>query len=103
MLGSRFTLESILDVILYYIPTLNDQIKFPLFIINIDETNELFDSNNDIWLQTVLRSLARAISKGYFLFVVLSGTHASALFDIVKSSNAKTEDISLPLLKSEHA
>src|SRR6185369_9918753 len=93
----------VLDVILHYIPCLNDQIKVPLFIINIDETNELFDSKNDDWLRKVLRSLVRAISKGYFLFVVLTGTHASALFDVVKSSNAKTEDISLPLLKPEHA
>ncbi|CAG8433447.1 5286_t:CDS:2 [Ambispora gerdemannii] len=29
--------------------------------------------------------------------------HAIVLYDTVKSSNAKTEDISLPLLKSEHA
>jgi len=103
MLGNMISMKSILDVILYYIPCLNDQIKAPLFIINIDETNVLFDSKNDNWFQGVLRSLTSVISKGYFLFVVLSGTHANALFNTVKSSNAKTEDISLPLLKSEHA
>ncbi|CAG8582117.1 15472_t:CDS:10 [Acaulospora morrowiae] len=53
-------------------------------------------------LREVLKSLSRVItnrSDRYFLFVVLTGTHASDLFETVKSSNAKTEDISLPLLK----
>ncbi len=103
MLKGRFAFESIFDVILHYIPCANKKIKFPLFIINIDETNALFESKNNDWLRDALRSLARVISHGYFLFVVLTGTHASELFDTVKSSNAKTEDISLPLLKSKHA
>ena len=106
MLGysSKVLLEDILKVILHYIPCLDSQIKYPLFIINIDETNVLFESRHGYhWLQTVLRSLARVISHEYFLFVVLTGTHASELFNIFKSNNAKTEDIPLPLLKSEHA
>ncbi|RIB19564.1 hypothetical protein C2G38_2181489 [Gigaspora rosea] len=77
MLGSNVTLETILKVILYYIPCLDGQIEYPLFIININETNALFESGH--------------------------GTHASDLFETVKSSNTKTEDISLPLLKFEHA
>ncbi|GBB85342.1 hypothetical protein RclHR1_01190018 [Rhizophagus clarus] len=103
MLEGRFAFESIFDVILHYIPCANKEIKFPLFIINIDETKALFESKNNDWLRDALRSLARVISHGYFLFVVLTGTHASELFDTVKSSNVKTEDISLPLLKSKHA
>src|SRR3954452_22772838 len=103
MLGSNVTLRVILKVILHYIPCLDGQIEYPLFIINIDETNAMFESEHGYWLREVLRSLARAISDRYFLFVVLTGTHASDLFETVKSSNAKAEDISLPLLKSEHA
>ncbi|RHZ47848.1 hypothetical protein Glove_566g41 [Diversispora epigaea] len=82
------------------------QIEYPLFIINIDETNALFESKHGYWLREVLKSLARVITDKldrHFLFVILTGTHASDLFETVKSSNAKTEDISLPLLKSEHA
>ncbi|CAG8510930.1 9785_t:CDS:2 [Funneliformis mosseae] len=55
------------------------------------------------WLGTVLQALARVISNGYFLFIVLTGTHANALFYVIISSNAKIEDIALPLLKTEHA
>ncbi|RHZ89858.1 hypothetical protein Glove_9g43 [Diversispora epigaea] len=101
--GDKFNFEDILDLILFYIPCSNKKIKNPLIIINIDETNALFESSNSAWLKMVLRSLARTISKGYFLFVVLSGTHANALFNTVKSSSIKTEDISLPLLNSKHA
>ncbi|CAG8757813.1 13596_t:CDS:2, partial [Acaulospora morrowiae] len=107
MLEGNINLEDILKVILHYIPCLDEQIEYPLFIINIDETNELFDSGQGgLWLREVLRSLSRVITNNanrYFLFVVLSGTHASDLFEAVKSSNAKIEDISLPLLKFEHA
>ncbi|GET67324.1 hypothetical protein GLOIN_2v1738107 [Rhizophagus irregularis DAOM 181602=DAOM 197198] len=55
------------------------------------------------WLKTVLKALARVISNGYFLFVILTGTHANALFNLIESTNAKIEDINLPLLKVEHA
>src|ERR1044072_3592065 len=108
MLGysSKVLLGDILKLILHYIPCLDSQIKYPLFIINIDETNVLFESNHGYWLRAVLRSLARVITdkqNRHFLFVVLTGTHASELFEAVRSSSAKTDDISLPLLKSEHA
>ncbi|CAG8772576.1 21232_t:CDS:2, partial [Gigaspora margarita] len=100
MLKSNVTLVTILKVIL--------QIEYPLFIININETNELFDSGHGHWLREVLRSLSRVITSRSnrhlnFLFVVLTGTHASELFEAVKSSNVKTEDIFLPLLKFNHA
>ncbi|CAG8432698.1 5680_t:CDS:2 [Diversispora eburnea] len=69
---NRFTFESILDVILHYIPCSNNKIKTPLLSSTSTRQMYCFDLQNDNWL----RSLAR-------------------------SSNAKTEDISLPLLKSE--
>ncbi|CAG8666920.1 18610_t:CDS:2 [Racocetra fulgida] len=100
LLGNNITLEDILNVIMHY----TDANKKPLFIINIDETNALFDNNDDIvWLKGVLRAIARLIEQKYFLFVVLTGTHARNLFKTVKSSGAKFEDISLPLLKPRHA
>ncbi|RHZ87994.1 hypothetical protein Glove_26g179 [Diversispora epigaea] len=85
MFGDKFNFEEIFDLILFYIPCLNKKIKTPLIIINIDKINVLFESNNSIWLKMVLRSLARVISKGYFLFIVLSRTHANTLFNIIKS------------------
>ena len=77
MLGSNVTLRTILKVILHYISCLDEKIEYPLFIINIDETNALFESEHGYWLREVLRFLARAImdiSDRYFLFVVLTGT-----------------------------
>ncbi|CAG8715205.1 363_t:CDS:2, partial [Funneliformis caledonium] len=87
ILGIRtIELDQVIDVILDYFPD-NKKDNKPLFIINIDETN----------------ALARITSNGYFLFIVLTGTHANALFDVIISSNSKIEDIALPLLKTEHA
>ena len=63
----------------------------------------LFNEGRPEWLKTVLKALARVISNGYFLFVILTGTHANALFNLIESTNAKIEDINLPLLKVEHA
>ncbi|CAG8483013.1 21464_t:CDS:2, partial [Dentiscutata erythropus] len=38
-----------------------------------------------------------------FPFCCITGTHASELFNAVKPSNSRTEDIPLPLLKPKHA
>ncbi|CAG8708639.1 29734_t:CDS:1, partial [Racocetra persica] len=62
MLESNVILETILKVILYYISYLDRQIKYPFFIINIDKTNILFESEHSYWLQEVLRSFARIIT-----------------------------------------
>ncbi|CAG8682395.1 4851_t:CDS:2, partial [Funneliformis caledonium] len=103
ILGIRMIeFDQIIDVILDYFSD-NKKDNKPLFIINIDETNILFRNGRTGWLRTVLQALARVISNGYFLFIVLTGTHANALFDVIESSNAKIEDIALPLLKTEHA
>ncbi|CAG8457971.1 18784_t:CDS:2 [Acaulospora morrowiae] len=77
MLGSDVILEDILKVILHYIPCLDGNIEYPLFIINIDETNVLFESEH--------------------------GTHANDLYNLVKSCCLKTDNIDLPLLKFKHA
>ncbi|PKK57032.1 hypothetical protein RhiirC2_406485 [Rhizophagus irregularis] len=95
-------LDRVIDIILGYFPN-NEKGNKRLFIINIDETNILFNEGRPEWLKTVLKALARVISNGYFLFVILTGTHANALFNLIESTNAKIEDINLPLLKVEHA
>ncbi|CAG8576827.1 13149_t:CDS:2 [Acaulospora morrowiae] len=105
MLGSNVMLEDVLEVILHYIPCLDGKIKYPLFIINIDEINALFESEHGNWLREALWSLARAITDlvdRYFLFVVLTGTHADDQCKIFNSSNLRTDDIYLPLLKFKH-
>ncbi|CAG8565893.1 13138_t:CDS:2 [Funneliformis caledonium] len=94
-------LVDILKLILEYHPCKQDW--NPLFIINIDETNVLFEHGKASWLKRLLYSISNAICKGYFIFVILTGTHASNLFELVKSSGAKIYDIALPLLKPEHA
>ncbi|CAG8688453.1 12452_t:CDS:2, partial [Funneliformis caledonium] len=57
----------------------------------------------DIFLKEVVKSLSDMIFRHYFIFPVLTGIHASSLFSTVKSTNAKFEEIYLPLLKSNHA
>ena len=39
----------------------------------------------------------------YFLFPILTGTHANNLFDIFRLTGIKFEEIQLPLLKTDHA
>jgi len=94
-------LVDIIKVILEYHPCKQDW--NPLFIINIDETNVLFEYGKAHWLKKLLYSISNIICKGYFIFIILTGTHASNLFELVKSSGTKIYDIALPLLKPEHA
>ncbi|CAG8564013.1 5911_t:CDS:2, partial [Funneliformis mosseae] len=101
--GHTIALNEILDVILSYFPNEDNSLDLPLIIINIDETNSIFERNKDIFLKEVFKSLSDMIFRHYFIFPVLTGTHASSLFCTVKSTNAKIEEIYLPLLKTNHA
>ncbi|CAI2161785.1 15587_t:CDS:2 [Funneliformis geosporum] len=82
-------LNEILDVILSYFPNTDKSSDLPLIIINIDETNSIFEQNRDKFLKGVVKSLSDRIFQHYFIFPVLTGTHASNLFNTVKSTNAK--------------
>ena len=101
--GYHISFRQILDAILSYFPNKNYSSK-PLIIINIDDTNSIFEQNIDIFLKQVIRLLSYTIiEQSYFVFPILTGTHASDLFDTVKSTNVKFEEIHLPLLKTSHA
>ncbi|CAG8588392.1 9761_t:CDS:2 [Funneliformis mosseae] len=101
--GHFIALNEILDIILSYFPNVDNNSDLPLIIINIDETNSIFERNRDIFLKEVVKSLSDMIFRHYFIFPVLTGTHASSLFSTVKSTNAKFEEIYLPLLKTNYA
>ncbi|KAJ3057580.1 hypothetical protein HK097_000047 [Rhizophlyctis rosea] len=72
-----------------------------LILLNLDETNYLFDNNLQGYLQEVLSALSTSIVNGKCVFALLTGTHATMLFDVVKSSRCQTEEIRLPLLTPE--
>ena len=91
-------------MILSYFPNENDSSDHPLIIINIDDTNSIFEQNIDMFLKQVIRTFSyMIIQQHYFLFPILTGTHASNLFNTVKSTSVKFEEIQLPLLKTDHA
>ena len=75
------------------------------YIINVDETNSLFSRQKAIFLKEILKSLVDVMLENYFVFPILTGTHAIDLFSAVVSSGsgARTIEINLPLLKVDHA
>lgn len=90
-------------MILHFSPY-EDRVDRPLFIINIDETNSLFTKKHDEWLKYLLVSLATVIVDNQrFVFITLTGTHATDLFNSISTSGFRTKDVALPLLSSDHA
>lgn len=94
----------ILDLILLYNPCKNSS-PLPLFIINIDETNSLFDRKSSDFLKLIINTLVESILAKYFIFPVLSGTHGVSQYEAVEKSGsgAHTNEIDLPLFEVKHA
>ncbi|CAG8744061.1 6810_t:CDS:2, partial [Funneliformis caledonium] len=59
--GYTIALNEILDVILFYFSNEDNSLDLPLIIINIDETNSIFERNKDIFLKEVVKSLSDII------------------------------------------
>ena len=93
-------------MILHYSPCTDDNVHHPLLIINIDETNSLFSRGHDVWLKQLLVSIASVIVESrHFVFITLTGTHATDLFKsiLTSGSGVRTKDVVLPLLNCDHA
>ncbi|CAG8575841.1 14705_t:CDS:2 [Funneliformis caledonium] len=54
-------LNEILDVIFSYFSNIDNNLNLPLMIINIDETNSIFEQNRDIFFKEVVKSLSDMI------------------------------------------
>ena len=74
-----------------------------LIFLNLDETNYLLDNKLEIYLREVLSAIAASVVKGKCFFAILTGTHATLLFDAIKSSQCQTAEIRLPLLSTAEA
>lgn len=98
--GYTIKLSQVLDAILDYFP--GDSAKKPLFLINLDDTDIVFARNGTLWMRRLLGFLTGTITKGYALFVVLSGTNAAALYKSFNVSSAKYDIIPLSLLEPRH-